>query len=100
MHTVTWQRLPPHLTHAGLAGHGQQRLPAVLAGLVHGHVALNDCSKGLQRRGDEYTSERYVYLVPLAAISWELKSHACSVAISSGQWTGARCERCVRHVAW
>ena len=47
----TWQRLLPHLTHAGLAGHCQQCLPAVLAGLVHGHVALDDCGKGLQRRG-------------------------------------------------
>ena len=69
MRTVTWQRLPPHLTHAGLAGHGQQRLPAVLAGLVHGHVALDDRGKRLQCRGDECTSERYVYPVPLAAIS-------------------------------
>ena len=69
MHTVTWQRLPPHLTHAGLAGHGQQRLPAVLAGLVHGHVALNDCSKGLQRKGDESLSGRSVGAVPLAASS-------------------------------
>ena len=38
----------PYLTHAWLVCHGQKRLAAIPAGLLHGHLALNHCQEGLR----------------------------------------------------